>query len=78
MNGYICQGFNPLLSFPNRAKITRSLAKLKFLVTMDPLDTDATAGQHGSTVVTRNFGDFKPFGVPVLDPFKSSPAGTRT
>jgi len=45
---------------------------------MDPLDTDATAGQHGSTVVTRNFGDFKPFGVPVLDPFKSSPAGTRT
>jgi len=42
MNGYICQGFNPLLSFPNRGKITRSLAKLKFLVTMDPLDTETS------------------------------------
>jgi formate dehydrogenase major subunit len=37
MNGYICQGFNPLQSFPNRAKIKASLAKLKFLVVMDPL-----------------------------------------
>jgi formate dehydrogenase major subunit len=40
MNGYVCQGFNPLLSFPNRKKITESLSKLKFLVTMDPLDTE--------------------------------------
>jgi formate dehydrogenase major subunit len=40
MNGYVCQGFNPLLSFPNRAKITRALSNLKFLVVMDPLDTE--------------------------------------
>ncbi|MGE0737182.1 MAG: formate dehydrogenase-N subunit alpha, partial [Alphaproteobacteria bacterium] len=40
VNGYICQGFNPLLSFPNRRKITAALSKLKFLVTMDPLETE--------------------------------------
>ncbi len=40
INGYVCQGFNPLLSFPNRKKVTESLAKLKFLVTIDPLDTE--------------------------------------
>ena len=40
MTGYFCQGFNPLLSFPNRAKLTAALAKLKFLVTMDPLETE--------------------------------------
>ena len=40
MNGYICQGFNPLLSFPNRTKCTAALAKLKFLIVMDPLQTE--------------------------------------
>lgn len=40
MNGYFCQGFNPLLSFPNRKKITTALSKLKFLVVMDPLQTE--------------------------------------
>ncbi len=40
MNGYFCQGFNPLLSFPNRQKLTEALSKLKFLVVMDPLDTE--------------------------------------
>ncbi len=40
MNGYFCQGFNPLLSFPNRKKITAALSKLKFLVVMDPLQTE--------------------------------------
>ena len=42
MNGYICQGFNPLQAFPDRGKIRRGLAKLKFLVTMDPLDTETS------------------------------------
>jgi formate dehydrogenase major subunit len=42
VNGYFCQGFNPLLAFPNRGKITASLAKLKWLVTMDPLDTETS------------------------------------
>jgi formate dehydrogenase major subunit len=40
MNGYFCQGFNPLLAFPNRKKLTEALSKLKFLVVMDPLDTE--------------------------------------
>jgi formate dehydrogenase major subunit len=40
MNGYICQGFNPLMSFPNKAKIKTALAKLKYLVVMDPLQTE--------------------------------------
>ncbi len=40
VNGYFCQGFNPLLSAPNRNKITESLSKLKFLVVMDPLQTE--------------------------------------
>jgi formate dehydrogenase major subunit len=40
MNGYFCQGFNPLLSFPNRKKITTALSKLKFLVVVDPLQTE--------------------------------------
>jgi formate dehydrogenase major subunit len=42
MNGYICQGFNPLQAFPDRGKIRRALGKLKFLVTMDPLDTETS------------------------------------
>jgi formate dehydrogenase major subunit len=40
MNGYFCQGFNPLLSFPNRKKCTVALSKLKYLVVMDPLETE--------------------------------------
>ncbi|MBP1883940.1 formate dehydrogenase major subunit [Ensifer mexicanus] len=42
MAGYFCQGFNPLLAAPNRKKLTDSLSKLKFLVTMDPLDTETS------------------------------------
>ena len=40
MNGYFCQGFNPLMSFPNKGKLKAALAKLKFLVVMDPLETE--------------------------------------
>ena len=40
VNGYICQGFNPLMAFPDRGKCTAALSKLKFLVTMDPLETE--------------------------------------
>lgn len=32
----------------------------------------ATAKLHGLTVVTRNVADFKTFGVPVINPFKTS------
>ena len=40
VNGYVCQGFNPLLSLSNRKKLTAALSKLKFLVVMDPLQTE--------------------------------------
>jgi len=40
LNGYICQGFNPLGSFPNKKKITTGLSKLKWLVIIDPLRTE--------------------------------------
>jgi formate dehydrogenase major subunit len=42
INGYICQGFNPMQAFPDRGKIRRGLSKLKFLITMDPLDTETS------------------------------------
>ena len=42
INGYICQGFNPLQAFPDRGKIRRGLRQLKFLVAMDPLDTETS------------------------------------
>jgi formate dehydrogenase major subunit len=42
INGYICQGFNPMQAFPDRNKIRRALSKLKFLVVMDPLDTETS------------------------------------
>ena len=40
MNGYICQGFNVIASAPNKQKTTEALAKLKWLVIMDPLETE--------------------------------------
>jgi formate dehydrogenase major subunit len=60
MNGYFCQGFNPLLSFPNRKKCTAALSKLKFLVVMDPLDTETARfwENHGE------FNDVDPGKIP--------------
>ena len=40
LNGYICQGFNPVGSFPNKHKIVAGLSKLKFLAIIDPLNTE--------------------------------------
>ncbi len=51
INGYICQGFNPVGSFPNRKKITDSLSKLKWLVTIDPLNTETSE-------FWKNFGEY--------------------
>jgi formate dehydrogenase major subunit len=51
INGYICQGFNPVASFPNKAKIGAGLAKLKFLVIIDPLATETSE-------FWRNFGPY--------------------
>src|SRR6185312_4208410 len=50
MNGFICQGFNPIGAAPSKAKINTGLAKLKFLVIMDPLVTETSE-------FWRNFGE---------------------
>ena len=42
MNGFICQGFNPLAAVPNKKKLSSGLAKLKYLVVMDPLETETS------------------------------------
>jgi formate dehydrogenase-N alpha subunit len=40
MNGFICQGFNPLAALPNKKKVGAALSKLKYLVIIDPLRTE--------------------------------------
>ncbi len=42
MNGFACQGFNPLASVANKAKVSAALSKLKYLVVIDPLATDTS------------------------------------
>ncbi len=42
MNGYLAQGFNPLAAAPSKAKTAAALAKLKWLVVMDPLATETS------------------------------------
>jgi formate dehydrogenase major subunit len=42
VNGYFCQGFNPLASAPCKVKIIGSLMKLKYLVIIDPLATETS------------------------------------
>ncbi|SEK33164.1 formate dehydrogenase (quinone-dependent) catalytic subunit [Roseateles sp. YR242] len=51
VNGYICQGFNPVGSLANKTKVVESLSKLKFLVIIDPLETE-TAN------FWKNYGEF--------------------
>jgi formate dehydrogenase major subunit len=42
LNGYVCQGFNPLASFPDKAKLIQGFSKLKYLVIIDPLETETS------------------------------------
>jgi formate dehydrogenase major subunit len=42
MNGFVCQGFNPLAAVPNKRKVGDALAKLKYMVVIDPLVTDTS------------------------------------
>ncbi len=42
LNGYICQGFNPLAAFPDKKKLGEALAKLDYLVIIDPLETETS------------------------------------
>ncbi len=51
VNGYIAQGFNPIAAMPDSNKIRAALAKLKFLVTIDPLETE-------TSTFWRNQGEF--------------------
>jgi formate dehydrogenase major subunit len=50
------QGFNPLATVPNKNKLSAALAKLKYLVIMDPLATETSEfwQNHGE------FNDVKP------------------
>ena len=58
LNGYVCQGFNPLASAPNKEKNVGALSKLKFLVSIDPLRTETAE-------FWQNHGDLNP-----VDPSK--------
>ena len=51
MNGFICQGFNPLAAVPCVSKSTEALAKLKYLVVIDPLATETAE-------FWRDYGDY--------------------
>ena len=51
VNGYLAQGFNPIASLSNSARVRSGLSKLKFLVIMDPLATETSE-------FWRNFGEF--------------------
>jgi len=59
MTGYICQGFNPLAASPGKYKQNLALAKLKFLVVMDPLATETSEfwrnfGEHTTSIPPRS------------------------
>ena len=57
MTGYIAQGFNPLAAFPNKKKIGDALAKLKFLVVIDPLATEVPSretARAGMTIASQS------------------------
>jgi formate dehydrogenase major subunit len=42
VNGFLVQGFNPLAAVPNKKKLSAAMAKLKYLVVMDPLETETS------------------------------------
>jgi formate dehydrogenase major subunit len=51
MNGFICQGFNPLAAVPCVKKSSEALVKLKYLVVIDPLVTETSE-------FWRDYGEF--------------------
>jgi len=50
LNGWILQGFNVLNSLPNKNKTVAGMSKLKYLIIMDPLQTE-------SSEFWKNFGE---------------------
>ena len=53
LNGYICQGFNPLAAFPDKRKLGEALANLDYLVIIDPLETETSE-------FWKDYGEFNP------------------
>lgn len=51
VNGLLCQGYNPVSSYPDKNKVVDALSKLKFLVVFDPTETTTTE-------FWRNYGEF--------------------
>jgi formate dehydrogenase major subunit len=58
LEGYFCQGFNPLASAPDKNKNVEALSKLKYLVIIDPLATE-------TSTFWKNHGEFN-----AVDPTK--------
>ena len=60
LNGYVCQGFNPLASFPDKPKLLAGLSRLKYLVVIDPLATETSEfwKNHGE------YNDVEPAKIP--------------
>jgi formate dehydrogenase major subunit len=58
VNGYVCQGFNPLASLPEKARVSDALSRLKYMVVIDPLVTE-------TSTFWENHGDLNP-----VDPAK--------
>ncbi len=42
INGFVMQGFNPQAALPNKKKVGAALAKLKWLVVIEPLQTETS------------------------------------
>ena len=42
VNGYFCQGFNPIAALPDKNRVLKAMTKLKWLVIMDPLVTETS------------------------------------
>ena len=53
VNGFIVQGYNMLTSMPNRHRSVSALSKLKFLVVIDPMETETAD-------FWKNYGEFNP------------------
>lgn len=39
INGFICQGYNPVSSYPDKNRVVHALSQLKFFVVLDPTET---------------------------------------
>ncbi|MDQ7990947.1 MAG: formate dehydrogenase-N subunit alpha [Candidatus Dactylopiibacterium sp.] len=51
INGFVVQGFNPLASFPDANKVTEAFSKLKYMVIIDPIETETSSfwQNHGES-----------------------------